>query len=60
MQNLEHRKDRLFRVIKEIKQEELFNSLEKMIYDLVEYSNPALFLLEGVIFTIIASCRDSK
>ena len=42
MQNLEHRKDRLFRVIQEIKQEELFDSLEKMIYDLVEYSNPAL------------------
>ncbi|WP_338763644.1 hypothetical protein WAF17_20125 [Bernardetia sp. ABR2-2B] len=42
MQNLEHRKDRLFRAIEEIKQEELFNSLEKMIYDLVEYSNPAL------------------
>ena len=42
MQNLEHRKDRLFRVIQEIKQEELFNSLEKIIYEFVEYSNPAL------------------
>ncbi len=42
MQNLEYRKNKLFKVIKEIKQEELFNSLEKMIYDLVEYSNPAL------------------
>jgi Zn-dependent M32 family carboxypeptidase len=42
MQNLEQRKDKLFKILKEIKQEKLFNSLEKIIYEFVEYSNPAL------------------